>query len=117
MTIAMKNLMGIIWDRRFWHDNDLHQCIADFATWNRQPDLNIVDAYNAMMKNGPRGVSVNDVRNMKAMLLSKDMVTVDAAATKLWGRKPESVDYIPIADKMGIGEMDLENLRIKKIKI
>jgi uncharacterized protein (DUF362 family) len=117
MTIAMKNLMGIIWDRRFWHDNDLHQCIADFATWYRKPDLNIVDAYNVMMKNGPRGVSVNDVRNMKAMLLSEDMVTIDAAATKLWGREPETVGYIPKANNMGVGKMNLEGLNVKKIKL
>jgi uncharacterized protein (DUF362 family) len=37
----MKNLMGIVWDRGYWHRNDLHQCIADFATF-RKPDLNIV---------------------------------------------------------------------------
>src|SRR6056297_1856983 len=69
MTISMKNLMGIVWDRRYWHQNDLHQCIADFAAY-RQPDLNIVDAYRVMKQNGPRGTSVNDVTTMKAQLIS-----------------------------------------------
>ncbi len=54
VTIAMKNLMGVVWDRRFWHRNDLHQCIADFCLY-RKPDLNIVDAYLVMTQNGPRG--------------------------------------------------------------
>lgn len=33
MTSAMKNLMGVIWDRGFYHREDLHQCIADFVTF------------------------------------------------------------------------------------
>jgi uncharacterized protein (DUF362 family) len=40
VTICMKNLMGNIWDRRFYHRNDLHQCITDYTT-HRKPDLNI----------------------------------------------------------------------------
>ena len=27
LTLGMKNLMGIVWDRRYWHRNDLQQCI------------------------------------------------------------------------------------------
>ena len=38
LTMSMKNLMGTVWDRRAWHANDLHQCIADFAAY-RKPDL------------------------------------------------------------------------------
>ena len=41
MTCAMKNLMGIVWDRRYFHKNNLQQCIADSVTI-RKPDLNIV---------------------------------------------------------------------------
>ena len=35
---------GVVWDRGYWHANDLQQCIADFATF-KKPVLNIVDAY------------------------------------------------------------------------
>ncbi|MGB6031900.1 MAG: DUF362 domain-containing protein, partial [Bacteroidota bacterium] len=92
LTIAMKNLMGVVWDRGFWHSNDLHQCIADFAAY-RKPDLNIVDAFAVMKRNGPRGVSVKDVVTMKAQLISTDIVAVDTAATKLFGTEPEAVRY------------------------
>jgi uncharacterized protein (DUF362 family) len=116
LTIAMKNLMGIVWDRRYWHGNDLHQCIADFPTW-RAPDLNIVDAYRVMMRNGPRGVSVDDVKIMKTQLISKDIVAIDTAAAKIFGAEPDSVEYIAIADEMGLGTMDLGSLNIKRIKL
>ncbi|MFO1433975.1 MAG: DUF362 domain-containing protein [Candidatus Competibacteraceae bacterium] len=116
LTVSMKNLMGAIWDRGYWHRHDLHQCIADFATY-RKPNLIVVDAYYVLKRNGPRGVSVGDVVPMKAQLLATNMVTADAAAAKLFGIEPDSVDYIRIAHEMGVGRKDLENLSIKRIKL
>lgn len=116
LTIAMKNLMGNVWDRGFWHRNDLHQCIADFATF-RKPTLNIVDAYNIMKQNGPRGVSVNDVVLMKSLLISTDIVSIDAAAAKLFGINPTDVRHIQIAADQKVGRLDLENLNIKRITV
>jgi uncharacterized protein (DUF362 family) len=115
LSVAMKNLMGVVWDRGEWHSNDLHQCIADFAGY-RKPDLNVVDAWNVMLRHGPRGVSTADVVNMRSQLLSTDLVTADAAAARLFGLKqPEEVGYIRIAGEMGAGRMDLENLAIRRI--
>lgn len=116
VTIGMKNLMGVVWDRGEWHANNLHQCIADYATY-RKPDLNVVDAYNVMLRHGPRGVSAADVVNMQSQLLATDIVTADAAAAKLFGLEPEAVDYIRIAHEMGIGRKDLENLNIRRIAL
>ena len=116
MTISMKNLMGIVWDRRYWHQNDMHQCIADFAAY-RQPDLNIVDAYRVMKQNGPRGTSVNDVATMKAQLISTDMVAVDTAATKLFGMDPDKVTYLGLAENAGVGTMNLDSLNISRLKV
>jgi len=114
LTVAMKNLMGVVWDRGEWHANDLHQCIADFASY-RKPDLNVVDAYNVMLRHGPRGVSAADVVNMQSQLLSTDLVTADAAAAKLFGLEPDAVGYIRLASEMGVGRGDLENLAIRRI--
>ncbi len=116
LTIAMKNLMGIVWDRGYWHRNDLHQCIADFSTW-RKPDLNIIDAYNVLMKNGPRGVGEEDVAKMKFLVMSDDMVAADAAAAKIFGMQPTDVPYIKQAHEMKIGNMDLDSQNIGRIKI
>ncbi len=116
ITVSMKNLMGIVWDRGFWHRTDLHQCIAEFASW-KKPQLNIVDAYRIMKKNGPRGVSKDDVLLSKSLLMSTDMVAIDAAAAKLFGSEPGDIPYIKIAHDIKVGRMDLENLNIKRIKI
>lgn len=116
LTIAMKNLMGIVWDRRYWHRNDLHQCIADFATW-RKPNLNIIDAYRVMTRNGPRGVSQADIVMKKALIVSSDMVAADAAAAKIFGTEPNDIPYIQLAHNMGIGNMNLDELNIERIRV
>jgi uncharacterized protein (DUF362 family) len=115
LTISMKNLMGIVWDRMFWHRNDLHQCIADYATFHKKPQLNIVDAYRVMMKNGPRGVSESDVTLFKSLILSTDMVAADTAAARLFGADPADVAYIGMADAAGAGKMNLDALNIHRI--
>lgn len=116
LSIAMKNLMGVVWDRMYWHRNDLHQCIADYASF-RKPDLNVIDAYRVMMKNGPRGVSVDDVVEYKTQILSADIVAADAAAAKVFGSEPEDIPYIVKAAEMGIGTYDLASLNINRIKL
>lgn len=116
LTIGMKNNMGIVWNRGYWHMRGLNQCIADFATF-KKPDLTIVDAYNVMKKNGPRGVSLNDVVKMKSQIIAVDPVAADTAAVKLFGMDPEDVSYIKLAHKLGVGTMDLGTLAIKKIMI
>jgi uncharacterized protein (DUF362 family) len=116
LTICMKNMMGVVWDRGLWHRNNLHQCIADFATYCK-PTLNVVDAYNVMKQNGPRGVSKEDVVSMKSLLLSTNMVVADAAAAKIFGMEPGEINYIKYADEMKVGSMNLDKLSIKRIKV
>lgn len=116
LTMGMKNLMGIVWDRRYWHANDLHQCIADFTEY-RLPDLNIIDAYYVMKRNGPRGVSTDDVVMMQTQLLSRDIVAIDSAGAKLLGYEPKDIPHIKYASEKKIGRMDLDKLSIKRISI
>ncbi len=117
MTACLKNNMGLVWDRGFWHSNNLHQCIADYALYEKKPALNIIDCYNVMVKHGPQGVSKEDVVQMKSMIITTDWVAGDAAAAKMLGVDPARIDYIPIAHKMGLGNMNLESLNIKRIKM
>jgi uncharacterized protein (DUF362 family) len=116
ITASMKNHMGIVWDRGYWHRNNLNQCIADFAAY-RKPDLNVIDAYRVMTKRGPRGVSEEDVVIMKSLILSKDIVAADAASAKLFGTEPADVPYIKFAHDAGLGTMDLTKLSINRIKM
>lgn len=121
MSISMKNLMGIVWDRKFFHSNDLQQCIADISTLDRRPVLNVVDAYRLMKTNGPRGRSEADVVNSKALFVSQDMVAVDTAATNFFNQVREmplsDVGHLSLGEAHGTGTMKLDSLRIKRVKI
>jgi uncharacterized protein (DUF362 family) len=114
LTIAMKNLMGIVWDRRFWHRNDLNQCIADFCLY-RKPDLNIVDAMLVMTRNGPRGTSSADLVRKNSLLVSSDIVAIDVASALIFGEEPAKVGHLAIAEEMNIGSLDLSKLNIQRV--
>jgi uncharacterized protein (DUF362 family) len=116
LTIGMKNLMGVVWDRGYWHRNDLHQCIADFASY-RKPDLTVVDAYYVMKQNGPRGTSKEDVLTLKSQIISTDIVAADAASAKLFGMEPDEIPYITMADQMKLGRKNLDALSINRIRL
>ena len=116
LSISMKNLMGTVWNRGYWHDNDLHQCIADCTTFIK-PDLNVVDAFRVLKRNGPRGVSVADVVEMKYQIIGTNIVASDAAASRVFGIQPEQLRHIPLAENLGVGTSDLDKLRIHRISM
>ena len=116
LSVAMKNMMGVVWDREYWHSNDLHQCIADFTTY-RKPDLNIVDAYRVMKRNGPRGVSVADVATMKYQMIGKDIVAIDAASAKVFGIEPKQVRHIGLAEQLGTGSSNIDAMKVNRISM
>ena len=121
MTIAMKNYMGIVWDRGFFHSNDLQQCIADSCTWTKKPVLNIVDAYRVMRQNGPQGKSPDDVSTLKTLIISSDIVAVDTAAVQFFNQAEKmslaDVGHIEKGETHKLGTTNLEKLNIKRIRI
>jgi len=122
MTIAMKNYMGIVWDREIWHKTDLQQCIADCATYEKKPVLNIVDAYRVMTQNGPKGRTIADAQTAKALFMSTDIVAVDTAAVRFFVQfrdniKLEDVSHIGIGEKMSIGTTNLDKLKVERIRM
>ena len=121
LTCAMKNFMGLVWDRRHMHANNLQQCIADICTLQKKPALNVVDAYRVMKTNGPRGQSADDVVLAKGLFVSPDIVAVDTAATKFFNQiremPMESVGHLANGQALNIGTTDLDKLNVKRIKL
>ena len=118
LTMAMKNLMGIVLDRQFWHRSGLDQCIAEFCLYPRRPDLNILDAYRVLRQNGPQGRAPEDGEIMKYQLLGKDIVAIDAAGAKLFGKDPiNDIAHVKMAGELGIGQSDVSKVRMKRITL
>ncbi len=121
LTISMKNYMGIVWDRGFFHANDLQQCIADVCSYEKRPVLNVVDAYRMMKTSGPRGKSEADVVLSKGLFISQDIVAVDTAAANFFNQVREmplnKVTHLAKGEALGIGTMQLDKLNIKRVRI
>ncbi|MBI4778475.1 DUF362 domain-containing protein [Candidatus Desantisbacteria bacterium] len=114
LTMGMKNLMGAVWDRGIFHVKDLHQCIADLSTVIK-PHLTVLDATRILFNNGPRGPG--EVKNIGKIVVGVDPVAVDAYGCSFFGKEPHRIGYINIAYKMGLGEIDLNKIRVKKVSL
>ncbi|MCL1937396.1 MAG: DUF362 domain-containing protein [Candidatus Azobacteroides sp.] len=121
MSIAMKNYMGIVWDRTYFHANDLQQCIADCCTWEKKPALNIIDAYRCIHQNGPQGRSITDTALLKTIIVSPNIVAADTAAIGLFNQVEKmdinEVGHIAKGEKLKLGTQQLNKLNIKRIKL
>lgn len=117
ITAALKNLMGLVWNRWYYHGHGLNQCIADFPRF-RAPDLNVVDAHVVMTDGGPRGSGHrSNLVEKKMQILSPDIVAADTAAAQTFGTRPDRIRHIPLAEAHGLGTMDLDSLRVRRIDL
>jgi uncharacterized protein (DUF362 family) len=102
------------------HKIDLHQCIADLNTL-RKPDLVVVDAIRILTTNGPKGPGKTEDPNQ--VMVSTDVVAVDAYGASLFKNpktgspyKPAEVRFIKNAYDLGLGEINLSKVRMKKVQ-
>jgi uncharacterized protein (DUF362 family) len=117
VSLGLKGLMGLIWDRGSFHYQfDINQGIADLATVIR-PRLTILDATRALASGGPGGPG--DVRKPNLVVAGADPVAVDsygAGIVPWYGRnfKGRQVEHLLIAHQRGLGQIDVEKLKIYK---
>jgi len=114
VTLSMKNLMGINWDRIRFHRTDLHQCIAELAATVRQ-SLIIMDANHVLLTNGPIGPG--EVKAAQTVIAGVDPVALDAYVTHLFWQDPAEIRHIRIAHELGVGEIDFTKLSMREIRV
>jgi uncharacterized protein (DUF362 family) len=115
LTLAMKNLMGVIKSRSPLHAN-LGQNLADLST-KVKSHLVIIDAVRMLMDHGPTGGNLNDVRIANTVIASHDIVSADSYAATLFGRQPEDLTYIKKGTQMGLGIKNLSKIKIEEINL
>lgn len=111
LTLGIKNSMGVIGGNRGSLHHDLGQSLADLATVIK-PKLTLIDATRILLNNGPQGGNLADVRRLDTLIASADPVAADAYATTLFELRPDTIDSTVAAYRMGLGEMDLEKIRV-----
>ena len=117
VSVGMKGLMGVIWDRGYFHSQvDLHQAIADLTSLV-MPNLTIIDASRVLASGGPSGPGT--VEKLNTIIAGVDPVAVDAygvTITKWFFRKfePAQIKHLLAAHQMGLGNINLNQLQISK---
>lgn len=113
LTLGMKNLMGIIGGNRGTFHWDIGQKLADLTS-AVTPGLTVLDATRILVRNGPTGGRLEDVRVLNRVAASSDPVAIDAYGATLFGKSPGDLPSIAAGHRMGLGEMDLGKVRIIK---
>lgn len=124
-TGCLKNMMGACSSstNRFFHNGSgasgeyedvafLSQCIAD-VNLVRKPDLNVCDATEYLITNGPAGPG--ELGHAQTVVAGIDPVAVDAyCASTFLSLRPERVHMIQQAFEHGIGQIDWTKLAVNK---
>lgn len=115
LTLGGKNLLGVIQNRSNIHA-DFGQRIADLISVVR-PGLTVVDAVRTLMRNGPTGGSLDDVKQTNTVIASHDIVAADSYATGLFGKTGADIAYIRTAAEMGLGTLDLSAIKVEEVNL
>jgi uncharacterized protein (DUF362 family) len=119
VSLGLKSLMGLIWDRGHLHQVNLHRAIAELATIITS-DLIVVDATRALVTGGPGGPG--KTVKLRTVVAGIDPVAVDSytvGLTPWYGTSfaGSNVKHIVAASEMGLGEIDTNKMIIKEIEV
>jgi uncharacterized protein (DUF362 family) len=110
VTGAMKNWLGVTTERRVTFHADLDKSIAELAAL-MLPTLTVMDASRVLMRNGPRGGNLADVKAFGALAASVDQVPLDAWAWQLLElTDAERPGYLDLGEQLGLGPVDYRTL-------
>ncbi len=109
LTIAMKNLYGILGGNRGKLHRDMGENIADLANGFRS-HLVVVDAFRVLVRNGPVGGRLSDVELRQTVIASTQIMHADVAAAVLFGRDAREVEYLQAAFARKMGEIDIAKI-------
>lgn len=116
-SMTMKNWYGLLGGRRNQFHQHIHEIISDFALMI-QPTLVILDGMNVLMKNGPTGGRLSDVKPMGTIVAGTDMVAVDSYGfTNLLGRDLGDLDYIHKAHERGLGNKNWKETLYREVQV
>ena len=114
LTLGLKNLMGIMGGNRGYIHRSIDEALADVNSVVKS-HLTIIDATRILVRHGPVGGSLNDVKVLNKVIASTDIVAADAYATTLFNLNPQDVSPTVAAYKRGLGEMNLSKIKVMKI--
>ncbi len=112
-TLGMKNWYGILGGERNRLHQQIHQSLADLASF-MLPTLTMIDCYRILLRNGPTGGNLEDVALKKTIVAGTDPVALDAYVAKAyWNLDVAQMPYLEMAAARGLGTVEFEKLQVK----
>jgi uncharacterized protein (DUF362 family) len=116
VTLGLKNLMGVMGGNRGEIHNKFTKKIIDIDS-QILPSLTIIDGYRVLLRHGPRGGNLNDVKLAKTLIMSSCIVTADRLALDLFDLKMNDVSHIKEAYLRGLNKFDFEKLNLARLNL
>ncbi|MFW6132060.1 MAG: DUF362 domain-containing protein [Candidatus Aminicenantaceae bacterium] len=113
LTMGMKNWLGAIGGSRNQLHQKINQAMVDLSAFFK-PVLTVLDGYRILVRNGPQGGRLSDVKLHKTVVAGKDYVAVDTVGASFFNLTPNELPFLKIANEKGHGEINLEKLSIEK---
>ncbi len=112
ITLGLKNMMGIMGGNRGQIHYRLPECLVDVH--RRVPvALTVIDAGRVLLRNGPSGGNLADVKSFGKAFASRDVVAADVvAAERIFRMAPRDVGHIAKAMESGLGISSGAQIRI-----
>jgi uncharacterized protein (DUF362 family) len=114
-TMCMKNYMGVIDNRRLFHQ-DIAGCVTELTRFMK-PRICVLDAVRILTTHGPKGGNPADVQLKTTVAAGVDIVALDAFGAELMGKKPEEISSIVQGQKEGLGTMNYRSLALREIAV
>jgi uncharacterized protein (DUF362 family) len=108
-SMIMKNWYGLLGGRRNIFHQDIHTIIKELAMMIK-PTLVVLDGHTTMMRNGPTGGSLSDLKETQTMIVSTDQVAADAFGATLLDKTVDELAFIKKAEAMNLGTADFQSL-------
>ncbi len=108
-SMIMKNWYGLLGGRRNIFHQDIHTIIKELAMMIK-PTLVVLDGTTTMMRNGPTGGSLSDLKETHTMITGTDQVAADAYGATLLDKTVDELAFIKKAEAMGLGTADFQSL-------
>lgn len=116
VTLCMKNYMGVVENRRKFHQ-DLPGCIRDITAYIK-PRLSVLDAMRILTANGPTGGNLEDVKRMNLVAAGVDIVALDALGCELLGHQPDTIGTVTAGFEAGLGQIDYRSkLALRELEV
>ncbi|MFC1559615.1 DUF362 domain-containing protein [Candidatus Margulisiibacteriota bacterium] len=109
VSLALKNTMGVIYGKGrkkgYFKSKDLDEVIVDL-NMIRPSDIVVIDGTTVVLEDG------KTKKDLGIIIVSSDPVAADAVGARIMGFDPMDIRHLVIAERKGLGNADLKNIKV-----